>query len=185
MNHRLYLIEGLPCSGKSTTSAFVADVLEERHAVCLADEGSGNYPADFEFHAFLSKHAEKWQNFCNHADRNMVYDFHCVLLQNPMFETMMRFDFAEKHSEVFIRSISEIISDMELVVIYLRNDDIAASVRNAEKNVRDALKQSLIIIAAAYMEGVSMQSDLTDISVVWKNDNVVNCKFFQGCRSNI
>lgn len=102
MNHRLCLIEGLPCAGKSTTSAFVADLLEARHAACLADEGSGNHPADFEFHAFLSKHAEKWQYF-----------------------------------------------------------------------------------SAAYTESVSMQSDLTDISVVWKNGNVVNCKFFQGCRSNI
>lgn len=190
MNHRLYLIEGLPCSGKSTTSAFVADLLKGDHAVCVVDEGSGNHPADFEFHAFLSESdmecfsqeerevivklaeemknghiiplsqfsgelfdkllqykiydflpwetempimLEKWQNFCDHADRNKVYVFNCVLLQNPMCETMMRFDFAEKQSEAYIRAISEIISDMEPVVIYLRNDDIAASVRNAAK----------------------------------------------------
>ena len=55
MTHKLYIIEGLPCSGKSTTSAFVADLLKAEHLVCFMDEGSGNHPADFEFHAFLSE----------------------------------------------------------------------------------------------------------------------------------
>ena len=53
MNHKLYIIEGVPCSGKSTTSAFVADLLKAEHPVCFVDEGSGNHTADFEFHAFL------------------------------------------------------------------------------------------------------------------------------------
>jgi thymidylate kinase len=30
MNHRLYIIEGLPCSGKSTASAFVAELLKQQ-----------------------------------------------------------------------------------------------------------------------------------------------------------
>jgi len=51
MNNSLFLIEGLPCSGKSTTSAFVAALLEEQGKVCFVDEGSGNHPADYEFHA--------------------------------------------------------------------------------------------------------------------------------------
>ena len=33
MNHKLYIIEGLPCSGKTTTSVFVADLLKEKHPV--------------------------------------------------------------------------------------------------------------------------------------------------------
>ena len=28
MKHRLYIIEGLPCSGKSTTSTFIAELLK-------------------------------------------------------------------------------------------------------------------------------------------------------------
>ena len=47
--HRLYLIEGLPCSGKSTTAGYVASLLRE--PVCFVDEGTGNHPADYEFHA--------------------------------------------------------------------------------------------------------------------------------------
>ncbi|MBQ8170677.1 MAG: hypothetical protein IJZ95_01680 [Oscillospiraceae bacterium] len=52
---KLYIIEGLPCSGKSTTSAFVAEELKKKHNVCCIDEGSGDHPADYEFHAFLNE----------------------------------------------------------------------------------------------------------------------------------
>ena len=51
MNHRLYIIEGLPCSGKSTTSAYVAELVKQHGNVCFVDEGTGDHPADYEFHA--------------------------------------------------------------------------------------------------------------------------------------
>lgn len=51
---KLYLIEGLPCSGKSTTSKYVAGALEKQgRSVSYFDEGTGNHPADYEFHAYL------------------------------------------------------------------------------------------------------------------------------------
>ncbi len=189
MNHKLYIIEGLPCSGKSTTSAFVADLLKAEYPVCFVDEGSGQHPADFEFHAFLSEselsgfsvkeqeeikyHAEaihggyavplarfegnlfeqllphkiydflpwetempvmlaKWQNFCQNAVKtDTVHVLNCVLLQNPMCETMMRFGFAPDVSLAYISGITGIIQPLQPVVIYLKNNDIAASVENA------------------------------------------------------
>ena len=185
---RLYIIEGLPCSGKSTTSAFVAELLKEHSKVVYVDEGSGDHPADYEFHAYLSDSAlsefsaeeqsaikyssepaadglavplshfqgelfdrllkykiydllpwetempvmlEKWRSFVKNAETETVYVFNCVLLQNPMCETMMRFGFGESISCDYIRQIAEIISPMEPVVIYLRNDDIAECVSKA------------------------------------------------------
>ncbi len=138
MNHRLYIIEGLPCSGKSTTSAFVAELLKQQGNVCLVDEGTGDHPADYEFHALapagmlwsesrivsLKDYSgemfnrllqykiydflpwktekplmlEKWRQFVRTADENTIYVFNCVLLQNPMCETMMRFGFSEEES---------------------------------------------------------------------------------------
>lgn len=52
---KLYIVEGLPCSGKSTTSKYLAEKLLEqgRNVICI-DEGSGNHPADYEFHAYVS-----------------------------------------------------------------------------------------------------------------------------------
>ena len=188
MNQRLFIIEGLPCSGKSTTSAFVSEELGKKFNVCYVDEGTGTHPADYEFHSFLTEddlHSfsddekkiilsvsekvrngivlslsdlegelfekllqykiydflpwdteypvmlEKWRSFADSADENVKYVFNCVLLQNPMCETMMRFGFSKDESKAYIKRIAEIIRPMEPVVIYLKNDDIKSSVLKA------------------------------------------------------
>lgn len=187
MDNRLYIVEGTPCSGKSTTAKFISENLTDRK-VCFVDEGNGNHPADYEFHAFLSEHnfsllsseekavvracseykekgyivplsqvqgeffdlllkykiydflpwrvemplmLEKWQSFVRNADKETVYVFNCVLLQNPMCETMMRFGFSAEQSFDYISKITEIIKPMNPIVVYLKNDDIAECVRKA------------------------------------------------------
>lgn len=214
---RLYIIEGLPCSGKSATSAYVAELLKERAAVRYVDEGSGNHPADYEFHAYLSESTlsaelspeeqamirrcseqtsdgfavplshfqgelsdrllrhkiydflpwetekpvmlEKWRSFVENSDAETVYVFNCVLLQNPMCETMMRFGFDESVSMGFIRQITEIISPMNPVVIYLRNDDIAECVENASAE-RDGWLDGVIDyhVNGAYGRSISAEA---------------------------
>ncbi len=47
--NRLIVFEGLPCTGKSTTSKIFADKING----VFYDEGSGDHPADHEFHAFI------------------------------------------------------------------------------------------------------------------------------------
>lgn len=188
MSNRLYIIEGLPCSGKSTTSKFVADLLSRGNKVCYIDEGGGKHPADYEFHAFLSEQTllsfpsenvaliknkserigggyavpinefsgevqaelfrykiydilpweeempvmlEKWHKFVDTTEKDKIYVFNCVFLQNPMCETMMRFNFTEEESYSYISKIAEIIKPLDPVIIYLKNDDIAESVRKA------------------------------------------------------
>ncbi|MBQ8614489.1 MAG: hypothetical protein IJ416_09775 [Ruminiclostridium sp.] len=200
MNNRLFIIEGLPCSGKSTTAEFTANLLREKYNVFSIDEGSCCHPADYEFHAFVSKHSmsdfneternllidcgektnggyivplsdfegvlfdrlikykiydflplkiemplmlEKWQNFVKNADKETIYVFNCVFLQNPMCETMMRFCFSEEQSLNYISQIAEITRPMNPVVIYLRNDDIADSVRKTAAE-RDGWLESVI-----------------------------------------
>ena len=51
---RLYIVEGMPCCGKSTTARHVADRLKKagRRTVCV-DEGGGDHPADYEFSAYV------------------------------------------------------------------------------------------------------------------------------------
>lgn len=168
MKHRLYIVEGLPCSGKSTLSAYAARLLERRGKVCFVDEGTGDHPADYEYHAlapagFLGPESrivslshftgqelelllpykiydalpwktekplmlEKWRQFVREAEEATVYVFNCVLLQNSMCETMMRFGFSEAVSQDYIREIAQIIAPLEPVVIYLHNSDICTSI---------------------------------------------------------
>lgn len=178
----VYIVEGLPCSGKSTTAAFAAQVLRgDGSMVTNVDEGSGAHPADYEFHAFLSGELtecaprlrpqirawgepvldgwvvplsrfqgedlqallpyklydglpwererpvmlEKWKRFAGQAEKDRIYLFNCVLLQNPMCETMMRFDLPERESLAYIKEIAQTIAPLEPRVIYLKNEDIA------------------------------------------------------------
>lgn len=161
--NRLYIVEGLPCSGKSSTAAFVAETLRQRgRKVCAVDEGAGDHPADYEFHAYVDGRViplnsvppeelpallpykiydglpweteaplmlDKWRQFVREAAPDTVYVFNCVLLQNPMCETMMRFGMPEKASAAHIRAIAEIIAPLEPVVIRLHVSDIADRVR--------------------------------------------------------
>lgn len=156
---RLYIVEGLPCSGKSTMARFIADMLAARgRKVRFIDEGTGDHPADYECHAYVDGQVvpltdfspeglkckiydglpwdteaplmlDRWRQFVREADADTVYVFNCVLLQNPMCETMMRFGMTEEQSAAHIRAIVEIIAPMEPVVVYLHNDDVAQTVQ--------------------------------------------------------
>lgn len=165
---RLYIVEGLPCSGKSSTAALIADTLRERgRRVCCVDEGTGDHPADYEFHALkdgeviplagLSGEAldallplkiydglpwaqeapvmlERWHSFVRTAQAapDTVYVFNCVLLQNPMCETMMRFGLPEEASLTHIAAIAEIIRPLSPRVVYLHQEDPAEAVRRTQ-----------------------------------------------------
>ncbi|MBE5798480.1 MAG: hypothetical protein E7321_00820 [Clostridiales bacterium] len=171
MQHRLFIVEGLPCSGKSTTSAFIAKALQPRESIRFVDEGTGDHPADYEFHALapaglvadesrivplaqfsgelfdrlmpykiydslpweteMPLMLEKWRQFVSTVEAQTTYVFNCVLLQNPMCETMMRFGFEEETSLSYIRQIADIIQPLNPMVIYLKNDDITDSVQRA------------------------------------------------------
>jgi len=169
--HRLVIVEGLPCSGKSTVSAGIAEYLGGNNRVCFVDEGTGQHPADYEFHALAPIEAnsserrivslasvsdeqferllsfkiydglpwmterplmlEKWKQFVREADPQTVYVFNCVLLQNPMCETMMRFGFEEKDSQEYIGEIVQIIRKLNPLVVYLKNDDLEDTIQKA------------------------------------------------------
>lgn len=162
---RLLIVEGLPCSGKSSVARFLAETLQQAgKTVCFVDEGTGNHPADYEHHALadgqiipLSQVSpaelpallprkiydglpwgteaplmlDKWRQFVREAEPETVYVFNCVLLQNPMCETMMRFNLPEEASAAHIRQIAEIIRPLAPLVIYLHNDDVARSVQQS------------------------------------------------------
>ena len=182
--HNLIIVEGLPCSGKSTTSKYIADKFNMQYF----DEDSGRHPADYEFHAFVqmtelqkfsldeqnkiiekSKQKlggiivplsefrgdlfekllqykiydflpwetekpvmlDKWCEFVNNRKPNEKYVFNCVLLQNSMCETMMRFGFSRKKSAEYIGDICSIIKPMNPIVVYLKNSNICESVKKA------------------------------------------------------
>lgn len=189
MKNRLFLVEGLPCSGKSTTSKFIKEVLEKQgKKVVWIDEGTGNHPADYEFQSYITEALfdaqtkedqeilsrasvrknngyivqlgklqgelfekmlqykiydfldwevekelmlDKWRAFAKEADQECIYVFNCCFLQNPMCETMMRFNQDINQSKAYIKEILEAIKPMQPVCIYLQNEEIEGKIKEA------------------------------------------------------
>lgn len=189
---KLYIVEGLPCSGKSTSARYIADLLEKSgENVHLFDEGSGNHPADYEFHAYITQEQlekmeqnfqekivknstknkagyivalsgftdseqeqllpykiydflpwetektlmlEHWKDFAQRAiQEDGIYVFNCVFLQNPMCETMMRFNLPQEQIYEYIDQINQIISPLEPMIVYLENDDVEKQIQETAK----------------------------------------------------
>lgn len=195
MQNKLFIVEGLPCVGKSTTSKYLAGLLEDRGCkVKWQDEGTGNHLADYEFHSYITKkeferfskeeqqqilkvsnlqlegyivplnqfqgelfqkllkhkiydflpwEQEKpvmlkgWREFAKHANEQEIYIFNCCLLQNPMCETMMRFNLPYEQSKAYISEILNEIKALQPVIIYLSQSHIAERI-SAIAGKRDA-----------------------------------------------
>lgn len=135
MKTNLIIVEGLPGSGKSTTASMIAGLLKEKNKkVCCVDEGVQEHPADYadydfpDFETEKEKILGKWQSFVKTADKDTIYVFNCIFLQNPMCETMMRFGMSEEASLKYISEIAEIIKPLNPVVIYIDRPDVKATV---------------------------------------------------------
>lgn len=135
MHTRLIIVEGLPGSGKSTTAAMIAAELEARgKSVVCVDEGATDHPADvgdYDFPDFAAERAtilNTWRTFADRAEPGTTYVFNCVLLQNPMCETMMRFGMDEDESQRYIGEIAAITAPLHPMVIYIDEPNAKAAI---------------------------------------------------------
>ena len=135
MQTNLIIVEGIPGSGKSTTAAMIAEELQKngKKVICV-DEGAQEHPADYANYDFPDFRTErkaildKWRSFVEKADKDIIYVFNCVYLQNPMCETMMRFGMDEKESKVYIQEITEVIKPLNPIIIYIDEPDVKSAI---------------------------------------------------------
>lgn len=192
MKNRLFIVEGVPCTGKTSTSEFIANILKETdEKVLYFQEGASDHPADYNFHAYvtnkdLERFSEcekdilltnsylinngyvislsnikgelfnkviqykiydmlpwqeeypimlhKWEEFCEEAKNNeKIYVFDCCFLQNPLCETMMRFNMDYKEILNYIGRIYERIGELNPLIIYLKNTKIKQRIQEVSK----------------------------------------------------
>lgn len=135
MKTNLIIVEGLPGSGKSTTTAMIAEELAKKgNQVICVDEGVQDHPADYANYDFQNfeiereKILEKWRAFVESANKENLYVFNCVFLQNPMCETMMRFDMTEEESQKYIMEIAKIIKPLNPIIVYIDQPNVKATI---------------------------------------------------------
>lgn len=131
MKTNLIIVEGLPGSGKSTTAAMIAEELRKKgEKVICVDEGANDHPADFadydfpDFETERKMILEKWRSFQQNAKVDTIYVFNCILLQNPMCETMMRFGMDASSTQQYISEIAQIIRPLHPIVIYIDQPNV-------------------------------------------------------------
>lgn len=131
---RLYVVEGLPGTGKSTATKTLAAALMDRHRnVQFFDEGDPQHPADFERYDFPDFATEremilaKWHDFANAPTKHATYVFNGVVLQNPVTEALMRFDVSEAECRDYVCEIADVIRPGNPLIIYLKTDDVRAT----------------------------------------------------------
>lgn len=115
----------------------IAGVLKEKNRkVCCVDEDAREHPADYadydfpDFETEREKILGKWQSFVENSDKDTLYVFNCIFLQNPMCETMMRFGMPEEDSLHYLAEIAEKIKPLKPVIIYIDQPDIKAAIDN-------------------------------------------------------
>lgn len=88
---------------------------------------------------------ERWQSFAKKALlRSKAYVFTNCVLQNPVSEMMMRFDFPYADMMDYIYTIYKLTSQMNPIIIYIKCTDIKAHIE-AEAQTRNASWLSSVI----------------------------------------
>ena len=75
---------------------------------------------------------DKWRSYAENAASDPGDVFNCVLLQNPMCETMLRLNLPQAESAAFIGEIAEIIRPLKPFVVYLKTAEIAENIRRVQ-----------------------------------------------------
>ena len=85
-----------------------------------------------------------WKRFVKTRNESKVYIFNCCMLQNPMCETMMRFNQSEAESKNYINNIFEIVEKLNPLLIYLKTENVYKRVEEVCKERDDKWLESVI-----------------------------------------
>lgn len=77
---------------------------------------------------------EKWRKFAEKAEnQNLTYIFECCLIQNPVTIGMIKYGENKENVANYVLALSEIIENLNPILIYIDQDDLEFSFKKAVK----------------------------------------------------
>ncbi len=133
LNTKLILIEGLPGSGKSTTTAHLGTALRQNHVACrwfLEEDEPHPIPClDFAIHGLAGKMIPLWQDFTSRA----LPDPGVTILESRLWQNTALYMFMSEVApgEIlqYYRRVCEILGPLAPALVYLDQPDTDAALR--------------------------------------------------------
>ncbi|WP_240841392.1 hypothetical protein [Acidaminobacter sp. JC074] len=91
------------------------------------------YSIDADIETFKRAHINRWKKFVKEADKDAVYVFECVLLQNHITQLILEYEADKRLIRNYMNDFVAVIKDMSPIIHYLA----PASVENAIRHVAE------------------------------------------------
>ncbi len=94
------------------------------------------YSINADLKTFKQAHLLRWKKFVKNADKNTVYIFECVLLQNHITQLMLEYQVSEKQIESYINEFLDIVKSMSPIIHYLAPKSVELAIRHVAEQRR-------------------------------------------------
>lgn len=131
---KLVLVEGIPGSGKSTISRFIANQFERNDYTCnLFLETTYNHPIIYsesfdDYNIFIESYLERWKKFLLNQYDSDVIVMESALFQSPIVHLLHK-DVDRSVIKSLIVNVSELFREVDCKLIYFYQDDAATAIQ--------------------------------------------------------
>ena len=77
-----------------------------------------------DFHHFKESHLKLWRKFNLNFDKDTIYIFECIFLQNHINELILKFDLSSKQMIEYFQELINSINKLETHVFYIKPNDV-------------------------------------------------------------
>jgi len=89
-----------------------------------------------DFELFKNAHMELWNEFSRTYDKESIYIFECIYLQNHINELMLKFDKSKEEIISYFNDLMDKLKDIDKTLIYLSQTDVDWALKNVTEDRR-------------------------------------------------
>jgi hypothetical protein len=148
VNTKLILIEGLPGSGKSTSTQYLGTVLQRSGIACdCFQEEDDPHPIpclDFEIKGLPKKMVPLWKKFAEQAEQEPKV----TIIESRLWQNSSLFMYMSENEVedivLFNQQVNQVLTRLSPVLIYLNQDKVEAALRRMAASRGEAWMQATL-----------------------------------------